>query len=78
MAARFSARRLIDRFGGVAALRDTAERHGVFLTYYAIRKWAERDAISSDGLAALVLLADMSNIDLQLREAVTVAPAESW
>lgn len=73
-----SGKHIIGQFGGVAALRDTAKRHSVVLSQSQVRKWAERDTISSDGLAALVVLADAAQIKLDLKAAVVPAAGASW
>jgi hypothetical protein len=73
-----SGKHVIGQFGGVAALRDTAKRHGVPLSQSQVRKWAERDTISSDGLAALVVLADAAQLKLDLKAAIVPAEGASW
>lgn len=73
-----SGRALIAQFGEQAELRDLAKRHGVALSYHQIRKWADRDTISSDGLAMLVMLADATGKKLDLIDAVRPVGAAQW
>lgn len=65
-----SGKDLIAQFGTPAELRDLAARYGLPLSYAQIRKWQDRDAISSDGIAALVLLADTMQKRIDLLRAV--------
>jgi hypothetical protein len=78
MAYTLSAKQLVGQFGGPAAVRDLAVRHDVPLTYNQVRKWLERDSISSDGVAALLVLAEAAEVKLDIRTAVVPARPTSW
>jgi hypothetical protein len=68
-----SGRRLIAQFGGPTDLHDLANRHGFPVTVGRVRKWQERDTVSSDGLALMVVLADKTGVELDLLGAVVTA-----
>jgi hypothetical protein len=75
---RISGRAVIAAFGGVPAMLALAQKHAVPLGPWQVRKWQARDSISADGLAAVLVLADVAKRKLDLRAAIVPAAGMSW
>ena len=73
----FSAQRLIEHHGGIAALQHQFRQYGWDVKYRTIQKWRERGSIPPKYLARIALMAKQSRRKLDLADFVDAYPVRT-
>lgn len=68
----FDTRKIVQHFGGVAALIRLYEKHGLQISRSAINNWVKRKAIHGKQIAILIFLAKEENFRFHVESFITV------